>query len=316
MIDRLRHSVKFEWVGSRKHPGRQDQRPRRQPRLAEDRRSPGVNLAKRFGKSGRTASSAGSTPKKCASGSPFAERCMRAALCLECSAKLGGGGRRSRVERPVDEQVTVMVVDDHRLFREGVRKLLEEHQVTVVAEAEDAASAVALAAECTPDVALMDLSLPGASGIDATKRVLRVSPHTGVLILSVSAAEDDIFEAIHAGACGYLLKDSSAEEILAGIGAAAAGQSTLSPQVAALLLRRFRRSPRATELAEPVVPKLTERELEVLSLIAAGKENAEIADALVISQHTVKNHVSAILDKLGLENRIQAAVFGVRKGLV
>ena len=209
-----------------------------------------------------------------------------------------------------------MVVEDHQLFREGVTDLLREHGVEIVAAAATAADAVALAAETKPEVALMDLNLPDSSGIDATKRLRIVSPLTRVLVLTVSASEADITSALEAGACGYLLKDSPADEIVAGTLAAAAGNSFLSPRVAALLLERFRESSAAHDLPDDLVPTLSDRELEVLSLIAAWKENGQIADLLVISQHTVKNHVSGILAKLELENRIQAAVYAVRNGLV
>jgi DNA-binding NarL/FixJ family response regulator len=218
--------------------------------------------------------------------------------------------------KPVEGESTVMIVDGHRIFRDGVRDLLTEQGISVVGEAGDAADAVALAADCHPDVALMDLDLQGASGVDATKRIRLVSPVTRILVLTVSAQEQDVYEALRAGACGYLLKDAPAEEIVAGIRAAAAGHSHLSPQVAALLLERLRDSFPATDLLDDISPQLTKRELEVLSLIAAGKENAEIADSLVISQHTVKNHVSSILAKLEVENRIQAAVYAVRQRLV
>ena len=209
----------------------------------------------------------------------------------------------------------MIVVEDHHLFREGLTDLLREHDIEVVAAAATAADAVALAAETKPEVALMDLNLPDSSGIDATRRLRIVSPLTRVLILTVSAGEDDISSALQAGACGYLLKDSPPDEIVAGTVAAAAGHSFLSPRVAALLLDRFRDSSVSRDLPEDLMPTLSRRELEVLSLVAAGKENGEIADLLVISQHTVKNHVSGILAKLELENRIQAAVYAVRNGL-
>lgn len=218
--------------------------------------------------------------------------------------------------KETDGDCTVLVVDGHQIFRNGVQDLLAAEGIVVVGEAGDAADAVALAAEAKPDVALMDLNLPGASGIDATKRIRLVSPVTRVLMLTVSTDEDDVYQALQAGACGYLLKDSPGEEIIAGIRAAAAGHSLLSPQVAALLLQRLRGSFPADDLPDDVAPQLTERELQVLSLVAAGKENAEIADSLVISQHTVKNHVSSILAKLEVENRIQAAVYAVRQRLV
>jgi DNA-binding NarL/FixJ family response regulator len=218
--------------------------------------------------------------------------------------------------KPGDEGMKVMVVDGHQLFRQGVRGLLTRHGIAIVAEAADAAEAVAQAARVKPHVALMDLRLPGVSGVDATRRIRRVSPQTHVLVLTTSAGERDVTEALGAGACGYLLKDSSEEEIVAGIRAAADGHSPLSPPVAALILEQLRNSPRTADPSEDDMPELTERELEVLHMIAAGKENAEIADALVISQHTVKNHVSSVLAKLGVENRIQAAVYAVRKRLV
>jgi DNA-binding NarL/FixJ family response regulator len=211
---------------------------------------------------------------------------------------------------------TVMVVDGHQIFRDGIRDLLTEEGIEVVGEAADAAGAIALAAETKPDVALMDLDLPDASGVKATKRLRLVSPVTRVLVLTVSAEEEDVYEVLRAGACGYLLKDSSTAEIVAGIRAAAAGQSLLSPQVAAVLLERIRESMPTVDLPDDVMPKLTAREHEVLSLIATGSDNAEIAERLVISQHTVKNHVSSILVKLEVENRIQAAVYAVRQRLV
>lgn len=225
------------------------------------------------------------------------------------------------VERPtvtaqVNGETTVMLVDGHQIFRDGVRDTLDENGIAVCGEAADAADAVALAADTHPDVALMDLDLHGKSGIEATKRIRLVSPATRVLVLTVSTREQEIYEALRAGACGYLLKDSPPTEIVAGIRAAVAGHSPLSPQVAALLLERLRASLPAAEPPDGVVPELTKRELEVLTLIAAGRDNAEIAAALVISQHTAKSHVSSILAKLEVENRIQAAVYAVRQRLV
>lgn len=217
---------------------------------------------------------------------------------------------------PAEEGPTVMVVDDHRLFRQGIRDLLDRRGIAVAAEAGNAAEAVALAARAKPRVALMGLRLPDASGVDATRRIRRVSPATRVLVLTISLSGHDVFEALRAGACGYLLKDSSEEEIVAAIHAAVGGGAPLSPRVAALVLERLRSSMPAAEMTEDGAPELSERELEVLSMIVAGRENAEIAEALVISQHTVKNHVSSILTKLEVENRIQAAVYAVRKRLV
>jgi len=209
-----------------------------------------------------------------------------------------------------------MLVDGHQIFRDGVRDALDANGIAVCGEAADAADAVALAADANPDVALMDLNLHGKSGIEATKRIRLVSPATRVLVLTVSTREQEVYEALRAGVCGYLLKDCPPTEIVAGIRAAVAGHSPLSPQVAALLLERLRASLPAVDPPDDVAPELTKRELEVLTLIAAGRENAEIAAALVISQHTAKSHVSSILAKLEVENRIQAAVYAVRQRLV
>jgi DNA-binding NarL/FixJ family response regulator len=217
-----------------------------------------------------------------------------------------------------DEQFTAIIVDGHRIFRDGVRTLLTDNGIDVVGEAGLAADAVALAAETKPNVALMDMELPDASGVQATKRIRLVSSVTRVLTLTVSAEEDDVYEALRAGACGYLLKDSPPEAIAAGVIAAAEGHSLLSPRIAHLLLERLRGTFPDPDLPEDIGPhlNLSEREREVLALLAAGKENTEIADSLVISQHTVKNHVSSILTKLEVENRIQAAVYAVRQRLV
>jgi DNA-binding NarL/FixJ family response regulator len=211
---------------------------------------------------------------------------------------------------------TVLIVDDHESFREQVRNLLELNGIAVAGEAGSAAEAVALAAELKPDVVLMDLSLPDGSGIKATRRVRLASPITRVLALTFSTDEQDVSEALEFGACGYVLKDSDPDEIIAGIRAAADGQALLSPRVAAVLLERIRNSVPATQIPEGFAPQLSDRELEVLSLIADGKSNVEIAEDLVISEQTVKNHVSSILVKLEVENRIQAAVVAVRNRLV
>jgi NarL family two-component system response regulator LiaR len=211
------------------------------------------------------------------------------------------------------EEIRVVLVDDHDLFRRGLRELLEEQGLRVVGEAADGEEAVRLAAHAAPDVVVMDLSLPRASGVEATHRLAAASPASNVLVLTISADEASVIEAIEAGACGYLLKDASAVEIAAGVRAAAAGESLLSPRIAGRLLDRVR-GPRA-EGQPGQRAELSERELEVLRLLAEGSDNDEIAEALVISPRTVKNHVSSILAKLHLENRIQAAVYAVRRGL-
>jgi len=210
---------------------------------------------------------------------------------------------------------SVLLVEDHQIFREGVRDLLASNGALIVGEAQDAANAVALAADYRPAVALLDLRLPDASGIDATRRIRAVSPQTCVVILTASSDERDFFEALAAGASGYILKQSPPEQIVSAVKAAALGGSPLNASLSTSLLERLREAPDAGEGPVRTV-SLTRRERQVLSLIVAGKDNAEIAEELVISQHTVKNHVSGILAKLEVENRIQAAVYAVRKGLV
>ena len=208
----------------------------------------------------------------------------------------------------------VALVDDHALFRSGLRELLEEHGFEVVGEAGDGQDGIRLAAETAPDVVVMDLNMPGMSGVEATRRICETSPSARVLMLTVSPDDDDINEAVLAGACGYLLKDAAIDNVVAGVAAAARGESQLSPRVATRLLERVR--DRSGVLPSDVRPELTDREREVLGLIAAGKDNTEIAAELFISAQTVKNHVSNILAKLQVENRIQAAVLAVRRELL
>ena len=210
----------------------------------------------------------------------------------------------------------VLIVDDHSLFRRGLREHLEGSGVEVVGQAEDAAGAVALALETEPDVVLMEIRMPGGSGSETTKRLLGAVPGARVLMLTMAAEEDGVAEAIMAGACGYVLKDAGGDEILAAIAAAADGESALSPRIASALIERVRERepPPASDGGDG--PTLTGREREVLSLIVAGRENNEIAAELVISPETVKTHVSSILEKLEAENRVQAAVAAVRAGLV
>lgn len=209
----------------------------------------------------------------------------------------------------------VLVVDDHRLFRSGLRDVLEESGIAIAGEADSGEEALELAPPMSPDVVIMDLALPGISGAEATRRLLAADPKLTVLVLTVSAEENDIDEALAAGARGYLLKDATARELVAGVRAAAAGEAPLSPPVAARLVASMRDARRARDAAgDP--PELSERELQVLRLISEGRDNTQIARTLYISPETVKDHVSHILVKLGVENRIQAAVFAVRTDLV
>ncbi len=213
------------------------------------------------------------------------------------------------------ELLRVMLVDDHDLFRTGLRNLLEEQGVHIVAEAPDGNLALQLVRELAPDVVVMDLNMPGMNGIEATREITRLAPLTRVLVLTISDQDGDVMDAILAGACGYLMKDSSIQDLMQGIRAASVGESLISPHIASKVLQRIRA---ASVDAGGVVarPELSDRETEVLKLIANGKDNAEIAQELHISPKTVKNHISNILMKLQIDNRIQAAVYAVRSGLV
>jgi DNA-binding NarL/FixJ family response regulator len=213
------------------------------------------------------------------------------------------------------EPIRVIVVDDHDLLRKGLRDLLNEHGLQVVGEAGDGDDAVRLVTHAAPDVVVMDLNMPRMSGVEATRRLTEVAPSTRVLVLTVSADDETVADAVEAGASGYLLKDASGDEIAAGVRAAAAGEALISPQIAAHLLERLRRDGRGSGFAARDSAGLTDREREVLRLLAAGRDNADIAQELFISPRTVKNHISSILAKLHVENRIQAAVYAVRKGL-
>jgi DNA-binding NarL/FixJ family response regulator len=214
------------------------------------------------------------------------------------------------------EELRVLLVDDHDLFRTGLKNLLEEQGVQVAGEAPNGQTALRLAAELAPDVVIMDLNMPGLSGVETTRHLTGIAPLARVVVLTISVEDDDVMDAVMAGACGYLLKDSSIEELLSGIRAAAAGESLISPQIASKVLQRLRSQGKSEGAAETIRAELSDREIQVLKLIANGKDNAEIARELFISPKTVKNHISNILMKLQIENRIQAAVYAVRSGIV
>jgi DNA-binding NarL/FixJ family response regulator len=211
------------------------------------------------------------------------------------------------------EHIRVVVIDDHDLYRGGVIQLLRDHGIETVGEARLAAAGIELVCEAAPDVVLMDLNMPGMSGVEATQRLHAAAPLARVVVLTVVADEQSVTEAILAGACGYLLKDAPIAQMIEGIRAAARGESLISPRVASHLVHRLRQP---AELERGDSSEMTARELEILELIARGMDNPEIAHTLFLSQHTVKNHVSSILVKMQVENRIQAAVRAVRRGLL
>jgi DNA-binding NarL/FixJ family response regulator len=210
------------------------------------------------------------------------------------------------------------MADDQALFRRGLFVLLDsEPGIEVVAEAKDGEEAIAKAAELAPDVVLLDVRMPRMDGIEAARRIRELLPSTKVLMLTVSDEEDDLYEAIKAGANGYLLKEVSVEDVAAAIHAVVQGQSFISPSMASKLLREFNALARqAAEREQLPAPVLTVRELEVLRLVARGMSNRDVADQLFISENTVKNHVRNILEKLHLHSRMEAVMYAVRQHLL
>jgi DNA-binding NarL/FixJ family response regulator len=215
--------------------------------------------------------------------------------------------------RRIDAPTRILLVDDHPLWRDGVRADLErDRRNVVVAEAEDAEQAVALATQHTPDVVLMDLNLPGLPGTVAIRRIAERLPHVRVLVLSASAAEPDVLEAVKAGASGYLLKSATGAELTAAVQQVAAGDPVFSPSLAALVLGEFRR---VIAGGDDGSRTLTERETEVLRQVAKGYSYREIADRMVISVRTVQNHVQSILTKLQLRGRYELMRYAIHRGL-
>ena len=215
----------------------------------------------------------------------------------------------------MSEPITVLLVDDHALVRQGVRAFLEtQGDIAVVAEAGSGEEAVRLAAEHAPDVALVDLIMPGMDGVEATRRLKARSPRTNVVVLTSYHDDEHVFPAIQAGALSYILKEVGPNELADAVRKAASGEAVLHPRVAARVVRELHGARR--ELEPNVFHDLSERELEVLKLIAEGLSNAEISGRLFISEKTTKNHVSNILGKLHLADRTQAAVYAWRQGVV
>jgi NarL family two-component system response regulator LiaR len=211
------------------------------------------------------------------------------------------------------EPITILLIDDHRVVRQGVRAFLStQPDLLVVGEAESGAQGVELAARYVPDVALMDLVMPGMDGVEATRQLKRVSPRTQIIVLTSYHDDEHIFPALQAGALSYLLKDIGVDALAEAVRGAARGEAALHPRVATRLIRDLQGAPRDT--ASPF-HDLSERELEVLRLIADGRSNAEIAAQLVLSEKTVKGHVSNMLSKLQLADRTQAAIFAWKGGI-
>jgi len=218
--------------------------------------------------------------------------------------------------------VTVVVADDQELFRRGMHTVLAtEAGFEVIGEAGSGDEAVARVAELAPDVVLMDVRMPGMSGIEAARRIRQDTPSTRVVMLTSSDEEDDLYGAIRAGANGYLLKDASLDDVSRAVQAVARGESLISPSMASKLLTEFNTAtaastPDDTGSVDPESPRLSERELQVLRLVAQGRTNREAAAALNLAENTVKNHVANILEKLHLHSRLAAVVYAMRASLL
>ena len=217
-----------------------------------------------------------------------------------------------------DDRIKVLIVDDHALFRRGLQMVLEnEPDIDVVGEAGDGHEAVEEAEQALPDVVLMDVRMPRRTGIEATRTIKDTLPSAKILMLTISDEEEDLYEAIKAGASGYLLKEISIEEVSDAVRAVHAGQSLISPSMASKLLTEFATMvKRRDERTQVPGPRLTDRELEVLKLVARGMNNRDIGTELFISENTVKNHVRNILEKLHLHSRMEAVVYAVREKLL
>ena len=212
------------------------------------------------------------------------------------------------------EQITILIVDDHSIVRQGVRAFLDaQPDLDVVGEAGSGEEALSLIQDLVPDVVLMDLVMPGMNGVEATREVKRLSPRTQVVVLTSYHEDEHVFPALRAGAISYTLKDIRSGELAEIIRRAAQGESVLHPRVAARVIQEVRE---AKKSVPPAFADLTERELDVLRLVAEGHSNAEIAGKLVLSEKTVKGHVSNILSKLHMADRTQAAVYAWQQGLM
>ena len=214
------------------------------------------------------------------------------------------------------DKLRVALADDHHFFREGLRNVLTSEGMAVVGEAEDAHGAMVLARELAPDVLVIDLNMADTSSVEAIREIVAERPETHVVVLTVSVDENDVREALTAGARAYLLKDARASEIAGAIRQAASDQGVVSGEIMRALVAQMPSGKQASEHEPYDAHALTARELDVLRLLAEGADNAAIGEVLSISKHTVKQYVTNILEKLELQNRVQAAVYAVRAGLV
>ena len=213
--------------------------------------------------------------------------------------------------------ITVVLADDQRLVRDGLRAILEaEQDIAVVAEAGDGREAVDLVRAHRPTVALLDIRMPGADGLEAAREVVALDVGTRVLMLTTFDADEYVYESLRGGASGFLLKDAPADELVAAVRVLARGDALIDPSITRRLISRFGAAARTADDAPPALAELTPREREVLRLVARGLSNAEIAAELVIEENTVKTHVSRILMKLGLRDRVQAVVLAYESGYV
>ncbi len=224
-------------------------------------------------------------------------------------------------EEPGADPIRVLIADDQPLFRRGVEMVLEAaHGIELVGQACDGAEAVRMSIEGVPDVVLMDIRMPKTTGIEAARRIKEVAPSAKIVMLTISDEEEDLFEAIRAGASGYLLKDIPLDEVAGAVRSVHGGQSLINPSMAGKLLSEFATLARRDAEEEPTkhapAPKLTDREMEVLRLVARGMNNRDIAKELFISENTVKNHVRNILEKLQIHSRMEAVMIAVREKLI
>ena len=230
----------------------------------------------------------------------------------------GGPDRRSP-----GEKVRILLVDDHALFRVGMRNILErEEDFEVIGEADDGRSAFDFAVDYSPDIILMDLSLPAPGGIEATQRIKRELPATGIIVLASTEDEDDLFAAIRSGAAAFILKDVGPDDLVTIIRRVATGEFLINdkvfarPAVASRVLKEFRELAVYGQEAAPIFAPLSPREVEILDNIAQGMTNKQVAYALSISEQTVKNHMSSILRKLAVNDRTKAVVYAMRQGWI